>query len=599
MKSISSQLADHLAEEVTTLASCWHITRRDGEEFFFTDHDADLEIDGDTYLASTGYSRTAIENDATLGVDNLDVKGFLDSETITVEDLRAGKFDYAQVRIFLVNWEDLSQGILKLRRGWLGEVLTTDTGLFNSELRGLAQTLSQNIGQVYSPECRADLGDDQCKVPIQPDIIQRSTAYALGDFVRVATDTGAQEQAQYENRIYEVTTAGSTGPVAPTFNETVDATTTETGIYAAATLTISGAAPNAGDTVTIGAKTYTWRASVSTIANEVLIGIGGSAIADSAANLVAAITGGAGSGTLYGSLTIPHTQVTASNVSGVVTVTALAGGTAGNSIVTTEVGVRTSFSSNTLLGGLAGAVFTARQAWTRHAIISFVQSRSVFGIQIDESRAVDNWFNGGVVTFENAENEGYSIEVRDSDVASKAISQLTITGQPSNGQQFTVGSKTYTMQTALTNVDGNIFIGATTSATTLNILSALTLGAGAGTRYAAATTAHPSVDFASDGGNNISLIAKTAGAAGNLIVTTENLSNSSFTGAILAGGADNVITVFLPLYYDAEIGDLIRIYPGCDKRQETCIGKFDNIINMRAEPFVPGQDAILKYPDAH
>ena len=122
MKSVSAALAAHLAGPVTTLATCWRITRRDGREFFFTDHDRDLVFEGDVYKASSGYSRTAIANDSSLGVDNLDVEGVFDSEAITEEELRAGLFDQAEVRIFLVSWADPSMGSLRMRRGWFGEV---------------------------------------------------------------------------------------------------------------------------------------------------------------------------------------------------------------------------------------------------------------------------------------------------------------------------------------------------------------------------------------------------------------------------------------------------------------------------------------------
>jgi hypothetical protein len=36
----------HLADEVTTLATCWKSTRRDGAVLGFTDHLRDLELDG-------------------------------------------------------------------------------------------------------------------------------------------------------------------------------------------------------------------------------------------------------------------------------------------------------------------------------------------------------------------------------------------------------------------------------------------------------------------------------------------------------------------------------------------------------------------------
>lgn len=56
MKSVSAALAAHLAGSVTTLATCWRITRIDGAEFFFTDHDLDLASEGNLYLGPSGLS---------------------------------------------------------------------------------------------------------------------------------------------------------------------------------------------------------------------------------------------------------------------------------------------------------------------------------------------------------------------------------------------------------------------------------------------------------------------------------------------------------------------------------------------------------------
>lgn len=55
----------------TAFATCWKLTRRDGQ--VFTDHDRDLIVDGDTYGAARGYTRTAVANNASLALDNLDV----------------------------------------------------------------------------------------------------------------------------------------------------------------------------------------------------------------------------------------------------------------------------------------------------------------------------------------------------------------------------------------------------------------------------------------------------------------------------------------------------------------------------------------------
>jgi uncharacterized phage protein (TIGR02218 family) len=165
VKSISPGLAQHLAGEVTTLATCWKITRRDGLMLGFTDHVRDLEVECLTYRAASGYTRTAIRGTADLAVDNLDVENVFADEGITEEDLRAGKYDFAEVRMFLVNYENVAQGILKLRRGWLGEVTIRD-GRYLAELRGMTQRLQMTVGEVYAPDCAADLGDARCGVDL-------------------------------------------------------------------------------------------------------------------------------------------------------------------------------------------------------------------------------------------------------------------------------------------------------------------------------------------------------------------------------------------------------------------------------------------------
>ncbi|MCE3233056.1 MAG: hypothetical protein K0R98_1313 [Rickettsiaceae bacterium] len=165
MKIISSGLDSHLASEVTTLATCWKLTRKDGVVMGFTEHDKDLLIDEVTYQASSGFSPSAVANNSELSVDNLDIDGVIDSENINEEDILAGLYDFAQIQIFIVNYLDLTLGVLNLRTGWLGEV-KFNRKRFTTEVRGLMQNLAQGIGQLYSPSCRAKLEDVKCGINI-------------------------------------------------------------------------------------------------------------------------------------------------------------------------------------------------------------------------------------------------------------------------------------------------------------------------------------------------------------------------------------------------------------------------------------------------
>jgi uncharacterized phage protein (TIGR02218 family) len=164
MKVISDALTTHIGQDATTLATCWRIQRLDGTVFTFTDHDRDLVVSGETYSAETGFTRSAVDGDITLAAPNLQVVGFVDA--INQSDLQNGLWDYAAINIFLVNWQSPSDGIIKLRKGWIGEVTLDDSGEFRAELRGLAQVLGNNVGELFTPECRAQLFDSRCKVNI-------------------------------------------------------------------------------------------------------------------------------------------------------------------------------------------------------------------------------------------------------------------------------------------------------------------------------------------------------------------------------------------------------------------------------------------------
>lgn len=228
MKSISAGLVTHLAGEALTMATLWRVVRRDGQVFTFTDHDADIVYGGETYVAALGYQRAAIGSGAELAVDETELLGLLNAGSIEPAHLRAGLWDHAEVRIFAVNWANLAQGEIKLRRGWLGEVTAQDDGTFRAELRGLAQPLQQTIGEVYQPECRADLGDARCRIPIAPPAWAAATAYATGAFVRVdLVDPGTGTVYDEQGRVFECTTAGTSGMSAPAWDTGVGNTTSD------------------------------------------------------------------------------------------------------------------------------------------------------------------------------------------------------------------------------------------------------------------------------------------------------------------------------------------------------------------------------------
>lgn len=120
--------------------------------------------------------------------------------------------------------------------------------------------------------------------------------------------------------------------------------------------------------------------------------------------------------------------------------------------------------------------------------------------------------------------------------AMAASGQLIATANPANSDTVTIDGKTYTLQTTLTNVDGNVQLGATMLATLQNLMKAINLTGAAGVDYAAAMTLHATVTAVAVEVETLFVRAKTGGTAGNALATTEASTVLSWVAATLLGG---------------------------------------------------------------
>lgn len=160
-------LHDHLATGLTHVCQCWAIKRRDGVVLGFTDHDRVLAFDGITFVAESGMTARALSHTTGLSVDNTEAVGVLTADAVTEADIAAGRYDQAEVTVWLVCWDDVSARKVKFR-GTMGEI-TRNGGQFQVDLRGLAEALNQPQGRSYLKTCSAVLGDRSCGVNTKTD----------------------------------------------------------------------------------------------------------------------------------------------------------------------------------------------------------------------------------------------------------------------------------------------------------------------------------------------------------------------------------------------------------------------------------------------
>ncbi|HZP20096.1 MAG TPA: DUF2163 domain-containing protein [Bauldia sp.] len=193
MRTIDAGLAAHVAAGTTTLCRCWKLTRSDGAVLGFTDQDRTVSFDATDYEPAQGFD--ASEETSALGfaVGGMEVSGALSSERLTGEDLAAGLYDNAEVRVFLVNWLAPAERHL-LRVGHLGEV-TREDGAFRAEIRGLAAALDETRGRIFGHTCDADLGDARCGIDLAAPAFRGAGAVSVANDRRRFAVSGLGEFA--------------------------------------------------------------------------------------------------------------------------------------------------------------------------------------------------------------------------------------------------------------------------------------------------------------------------------------------------------------------------------------------------------------------
>lgn len=216
-------VAEILGQELTAVAFCWRLERRDGVTIGLTSHDRDLRIGGVVYRAAPGLVPSAVRQGSALEVDSMDVQGALSSDAITARDLEAGRWDGAAVALFLTEWTAPGALWLALAGGEIGAV-EREGEAFTAELVSAGAMLAGPVAPETSPDCRAALGDRDCRVDLAryrrvvrvgavdgEDVVVvggiEAGAYAFGSLRWLTGENAGLAQAVVENDAAGVTLA--------------------------------------------------------------------------------------------------------------------------------------------------------------------------------------------------------------------------------------------------------------------------------------------------------------------------------------------------------------------------------------------------------
>ena len=159
-----------------------------------------------------------------------------------------------------------------------------------------------------------------------------------------------------------------------------------------------------------------------------------------------------------------------------------------------------------------------------------------FNIAADDGNVI-----GDITVSPSLADYANQVIVRFTEAARAAYAFLQATVNFADTETVTVGSKTYTFQTVLTDVDGNVLIGADAEASMTNLAAAITLDGGAGTTYASAMTVNGSVTAYMQSATLMKAVALATGVSGNSIACTETGANASW---ITEGGGGTATLLF-------------------------------------------------------
>lgn len=209
MKAASGALLAHQAGQSRTIARCWRLQRRDGTVYTVTDCVHNITYAGEVYVAKDGLTPASIAQEVGAAVVNSEVDGMLNGDTVTEAQVLAASWGGCAYVVFELNHTDLTMGRMILATGTLGNI-SVGRSSFKAEQRGLTQSLQQQIGNTYTPNCTANLGDSHCKVNLAP-FTYTGTLTGITDR-RTVTDTGRTEAADwFGNGILTINTGANAG----------------------------------------------------------------------------------------------------------------------------------------------------------------------------------------------------------------------------------------------------------------------------------------------------------------------------------------------------------------------------------------------------
>lgn len=161
MKELSNNLKESLNNDSINIVKCYNIVLNDGKNYHFTDNQTDICYDNKKYLSNNGFNLKTIYNNLSLEINETEINGFIDNEIINEKDVIAGRFDNAQIEIFLLDLN--SREKISIFNGFITSI-SYENNIFIAKIEDKTVLLERTFCEVYSPLCRCSFCDSKCSL---------------------------------------------------------------------------------------------------------------------------------------------------------------------------------------------------------------------------------------------------------------------------------------------------------------------------------------------------------------------------------------------------------------------------------------------------
>lgn len=166
MISLSGGLISLLSSDTMRLGVCWRLHRKDGFIIRVTDRDKVITFDSEEYSPIGGFNASANQRQGGLKDRSRDLVGVIESDAITIDDLRSGRYEETTVDEYLVSVENDPADLIIHNRYWIKDVTFSDES-WQGTATGTPSWLSTEVGAYYTRTCRVKrLGDPFCGVDV-------------------------------------------------------------------------------------------------------------------------------------------------------------------------------------------------------------------------------------------------------------------------------------------------------------------------------------------------------------------------------------------------------------------------------------------------